>query len=156
VIEDAEGRLSLFHKNAQRSQEPGWKLEAWWLREQEPFADYAFGHGPEAPRGPWSYRTVRVPGSTADAMSSYAAARQARPEQFVFYERSCSNFAADVLDVGGFRGFQPLGRSGASGLWQDWSSFAPAFTDARNMAWSAGFWSSAHMSAPQIKCGAPN
>ena len=106
--------------------------------------------------GPWSYNTIRVPSSTADAMSAYGIARQARPEEFVFYERSCSNFAADVLGAGGFRGFTPTNQTGASGLWQNWSNFAPAFNDARNMAYSAGFWSSAHMTTPHEKCAAAN
>lgn len=150
LIEDAEGRLTLFHKNAQPSDVEGWKYEAAWEHDSPPPEDYWFGPG--RPRGPWSYSTVRVPSSTADAMSGYAIARQARPEEFVFYERSCSNFAADVLGEGGFRGFTPQGRSGASGLWQAWSQFAQGFNVARNMAYSAGFWSNAHMSVPNAKC----
>jgi RHS repeat-associated protein len=159
LIEDADGRLTLFHKGAKESQVPGWKLQANWRApeggaQSPPPVNYWFGPGRGS--GPWSYRTIRVPSSTADAMSEYAFSRQGAPEEFVFYERSCSNFAADVLGVGGFRGLAPTGRTGASGLWQNWSTFAPAFETARNMTYSAGFWSSAHLSTPNVKCATGN
>lgn len=153
-IEDAEGNLSLFHKNGQRVEGAPWDVEASWQRESPLPEAYDFGarrDGTPRPPGVWSYRPLRVPASIADRMNSYAIARQAGHEEFVFMRRSCGNFAADALAEGGFSGIDTNG-NGASGLSQSWNAFAPAFTTARDMAWTAGFWSSARQTTPNRKC----
>ena len=110
LIEDTEGRLTLFHKNAQPSDVEGWKYEAAWEHDSPPPEDYWFGPG--RPRGPWSCE--HRPRAEFDRRRDERLRDRAPgpPEEFVFYERSCSNFAADVLGEGGFT---PQGRSGASG-----------------------------------------
>lgn len=142
VIDEGQG-LTLFHKNAQRSTVPGWKLEASWSIDQPLPSEYLNNTG----LVPFEYETVRVPKSVAELMSGYARSRMSTPEQFAFGSKSCGNFTADVLQAGGLKN---MAGDMSAGVRANFLTFLDART-AASLAYAAGFWTGAQQGVTNRK-----
>lgn len=143
IIDDGSG-FTLFHKNGQRSEMPGWKLEASFEIENPLPSEYFNGRN----LVPFEYESVRVPKSMAEMMSGYAKVRMGGREEFVFGTRSCGNFTSDVLAAGGIKNMQG---EGAFGVSKNFSSFVDA-RNAASLAYGAGFWGSPKFATSNRKC----
>ncbi|MEH3055298.1 MAG: DUF6531 domain-containing protein [Patulibacter minatonensis] len=146
VLVDPDGVPLLFHKNGQRMPAGSpYRIGASWALDRAPLPDF---YNPDAPM-PWNYETTRMPGWVNEAMSSYARGRQAGPEEFVFYTKSCGNFASDVLGAGGITGMGSP--TGASGVWANFLNFQGA-RNAGALVWGSGFWHLPQPTTPNRKC----
>jgi RHS repeat-associated protein len=124
VVENAEGKLAFFEKNAQPDEHDF--LVSDFNSEPAPPDRYFNGHA----LLPFEYRTLRISKANAQRALGYAQERTSRVEPFDKRCANCANFASDVLGEAGFRefgGYRPMK------VWMDLINFDIA----RRMTYSA-------------------
>ena len=123
VVEDSEGKVAFFEKNAQRGEDG--QLYSDFNTADKPPPYYVTN----AVR-PFEYRTIRISRLNAQRALGYAQDRTSRVEPFNFECADCANFASDVLSQGGLRNF---GDNRPLNVWTDLINFDIA----RRMTYSA-------------------
>jgi hypothetical protein len=112
VVENPEGKLVFFEKNAQKI---NGELYSNFNTADTPPPYYITN----AVR-PFEYRTIRISRANAQKAFGYAQDRTSGLEPFSFECADCANFASDVLAKGGLRNF---GDNRPVKLWTDFINF---------------------------------
>ena len=99
VVEDTEGKLAFFEKNAQRDDHDF--LVSDFNSKPAPLDNYFNGYA----LLPFEYRTIRISKANAQRALGYAQDRTSRVEPFDKRCANCANFASDVLSEAGLRDF---------------------------------------------------